>query len=157
MPVVDSWPLFGLNADFFAMLLDCDGGTNKLRIYLIWWYDDMMIWRWYDDDMTMIMIMIRTCSTGTRTAPGHQPPRHPARHLQQHTVRYVNFKNISHFEKYLRSHRIEWGWVNVSVYAVKIVVSRFNLREIIKVAEHVWPCSDVWHITSHNICVDIAV
>ena len=26
---------FGLNADFFAMLLDCDGGTNKLRIYLI--------------------------------------------------------------------------------------------------------------------------
>ena len=30
---IDSWPLFGLNADFFAMSLDCDGGTNILRIY----------------------------------------------------------------------------------------------------------------------------
>ena len=29
----DGCPLFGLNADFFAMLLDCDGGTNNLRIY----------------------------------------------------------------------------------------------------------------------------
>ena len=34
MPVVDSWALFGLNADFFAMSLDCDSGTNILRIYL---------------------------------------------------------------------------------------------------------------------------
>ena len=33
MPVVDSWPLFGLYADFFAMSLDCDGGTNILWIY----------------------------------------------------------------------------------------------------------------------------
>ena len=34
MTVLHSLPLFGLNVDFFAMLLDCDGGTNKLRIYL---------------------------------------------------------------------------------------------------------------------------
>ena len=33
MPVVDSWPLFGLNADFFAMSLDCDSGTNILRMH----------------------------------------------------------------------------------------------------------------------------
>ena len=26
-------PIFGLNADFFAMSLDCDSGTNILRIY----------------------------------------------------------------------------------------------------------------------------
>ena len=33
MPVVDSWPLFALNAEFFAMSLDCDSGTNILGMY----------------------------------------------------------------------------------------------------------------------------
>ena len=34
MPVLHSLPLFGLNADFFAMSLDCDSGTNILWMHL---------------------------------------------------------------------------------------------------------------------------
>ena len=37
MPVVDSWPLFCLNADFFAMSLDCDGGTRIVTAVQIYW------------------------------------------------------------------------------------------------------------------------
>ena len=36
MPVVDSWPLFGWNADFFGLSLDCDSGTNLLWMHLQW-------------------------------------------------------------------------------------------------------------------------
>ena len=37
MPVVDSWPLFCLNADFFAMSLDCDSGTRIVTAVQIYW------------------------------------------------------------------------------------------------------------------------
>ena len=41
MPVLHSLPLFGLNADFFAMSLDCDSGTNILWMHLL--HLDMLV------------------------------------------------------------------------------------------------------------------